>query len=432
MHATQVPGMKRLVIMVLPTCDGLPEQSRINAAVPSPSTHEIRQIKMSDPVSVLGQHWQRTAGLASATVKLEVGPPPPSAFRLSASDVVLCLLQVTGLGTGVWKLAPSDNSASSGTTSEHNGRGGAENGIVLKRLNEPPEPKERATLEARLMQHLRAVGVPVALPLAADSGEFVVRHNAEGCWYKVAEFVASDNRVQDDGDSPAGQVRPDELGDADLFHNFGAAIGRCHKGLASFPRNATIPSWLPTDKPCKFVKETALPALAEQPAGSAAAAVAVAVSTGKPAAALSMAAECYAKNLQLVHRDLHAGNVLTIDGNVSAIIDWDHLCWGSPTFDLAYFSNQLGKWVALESDAQTLAQWEKSVAFLLAGYRSVLSTSDVGDLAEFPGLMLAAPISFAGWIVLDCPELGPEPDLALAAHIANHFERLEKMWVQST
>ena len=144
----------------------------------------------------------------------------------------------------------------------------------------------------------------------------------------------------------------------------------------------------------------ALPALAREPVGSAAAAVAAAVAVGEPAAGLAAAAATVAARVQLVHRDVHAGNVLMLaveptsgggggGPKVAGIVDWDHLCWGCPAFDLAYFANQLGKWVALSlrGDPAQLADWEQAVLHLLVGYRAACPAA---SLAGFTGLMLVA------------------------------------------
>ena len=255
---------------------------------------------------------------------------------------------------------------------------------VLKRTDstdEPPDPPCRPVFERMVLRHLLLEQIPVAMTIATDTGELAVQ-TADGWWVLMGWLCGSlgvrPPVANAPWNSPSGLVRAEEeLGDERLFRAYGAAIGRCHAALASF-RAEAVPAWVPTDKPCLFVVEQVLPALAAEPAGSAAAELAALVATGRPAAALAEAVAAAAAGIQLVHRDMHAGNLLlhwVVRCGISAddaednephyrlagVVDWDHLCLGSPVFDLAYFANQLGKWVAVSGDRPKLQRWEQSV-----------------------------------------------------------------------
>ena len=49
--------------------------------------------------------------------------------------------------------------------------------------------------------------------------------------------------------------------------------------------------------------------------------------------------------MQLIHRDLHDGNVICSGDQVVGIVDCDHFSFGTPMIDIAYFLHNTVKWI---------------------------------------------------------------------------------------
>ena len=76
---------------------------------------------------------------------------------------------------------------------------------------------------------------------------------------------------------------------------------------------------------------------------------------------------------QLIHRDVHWGNFLFFEGNLSGYIDFDLSQRNIRIFDICYF---LAGLLAEETDdAFTKEDWLEWVKSLIDGYESVISLS---------------------------------------------------------
>lgn len=337
------------------------------------------------------------------------------------------------LGDGVWRVGQ---------------RVGAEE-FVLKLVRRSgrawdSDVSTQLELEESVLNHLAISGLRVAPPVRADDSRLFAPTADDQAYCTLTRWLPSERVAQDDdADSPSGQATADQLRDARRFHNCGGAIAHMHAALKSYCSGESLHS-ARSDNLRDSIDQQALPSLAKQPEGSHARLLLSMLREDAPAgAALAAGLAAIDATVQLVHRDCHFGNLLTSQtGAVVGVVDWDHLCVGSPAFDLAYFANQLGKWIAfraasassaLQNEAHAdLAQWELCVRYLMDGYREVGTKlgQELPEALATVGVMLVAPLSFAGWILAEAPELDASPDIALAVHIARDCERLQAKWSQ--
>lgn len=77
---------------------------------------------------------------------------------------------------------------------------------------------------------------------------------------------------------------------------------------------------------------------------------------------------------QLIHRDLHLGNLLFSDGVITGYIDFDLSQINSKIFDIAYIT--VGWIVDSYSDNVIMNIWKKTVRLILQGYQEVLELSE--------------------------------------------------------
>lgn len=91
----------------------------------------------------------------------------------------------------------------------------------------------------------------------------------------------------------------------------------------------------------------------------------------KTVGSLESVYDCLPK--QLIHRDVHFGNFLFLDGNLSGYIDFDLSQRNIRIFDICYFLTGL---LAEEADGTfPKAQWLEIAGSVLAGYESIMSLS---------------------------------------------------------
>lgn len=97
---------------------------------------------------------------------------------------------------------------------------------------------------------------------------------------------------------------------------------------------------------------------------------------------------------QLIHRDVHFGNFLFFEGNLSGYIDFDLSQRNIRIFDICYFLTGL---LAEETDdAFTKTEWMEIVESVLAGYETILKLSEK-EKASIPCVMECIEILFVAY-----------------------------------
>lgn len=97
---------------------------------------------------------------------------------------------------------------------------------------------------------------------------------------------------------------------------------------------------------------------------------------------------------QLIHRDVHFGNFLFFEGNLSGYIDFDLSQRNIRIFDVCYFLTGL---LAEETDiAFTRAEWIENVKEVIAGYESIICVSRK-EKDAIPCVMECIEILFAAY-----------------------------------
>jgi Ser/Thr protein kinase RdoA (MazF antagonist) len=266
----------------------------------------------SDPIRDILQHWRDTVGEAPARAPL----------------------QVTGTVLGITTAAGSR--------------------FVFKEVAKGQPVAERlARLEAehRVLRHLAAHGVPVAVPLPTDAGRLFVRDGA--AVYTLSPMLPVGGRDPAPGPDPWPDPPPERRA-----ANLGAAIGRLHRALAAF--RGDLRSWR-QDLPTRIL-DVAPPRIRAHLDDARTAALEAALTALAPGlrAALTGLPE------QPIHGDCHGGNILVAGGEVTGFVDLDHLPTGPRVYDLAFLLADRLKWRL--DDPEHVARWRATLPHLLAGY----------------------------------------------------------------
>ena len=99
---------------------------------------------------------------------------------------------------------------------------------------------------------------------------------------------------------------------------------------------------------------------------------------------------------QLIHRDVHFGNFLFFEGNLSGYIDFDLSQRNIRIFDICYFLTGL---LAEETDdAFTKIEWIENAKAVIAGYESIINLSEKEKNA-IPCVMECIEILFAAYFI---------------------------------
>lgn len=99
---------------------------------------------------------------------------------------------------------------------------------------------------------------------------------------------------------------------------------------------------------------------------------------------------------QLIHRDVHFGNFLFFEGNLSGYIDFDLSQRNIRIFDICYF---LAGLLAEETDDTfTKEDWLESVKSLIAGYESIIDLSP-NEKSAIPCVMECIEILCAAYFI---------------------------------
>lgn len=99
---------------------------------------------------------------------------------------------------------------------------------------------------------------------------------------------------------------------------------------------------------------------------------------------------------QLIHRDVHFGNFLFSEGNLTGYIDFDLSQRNIRIFDICYFLTGL---LAEETDNPFhKSEWLESVKAVISGYESIISLSEKEKNA-IPCVMECIEILFIAWFI---------------------------------
>jgi Ser/Thr protein kinase RdoA (MazF antagonist) len=240
----------------------------------------------------------------------------------------------------------------------------------LLRASGPWRPGASLADEHRVLRHLHAAGLSVAVPVPTDDGALCVEHRDRA--YVLAPRLAMDNEA------------PELLPDAgEVCSDIGSAIGGLHVALAQYP--GRVKSYEHDLWQHAFEESyPKLPGDVRVPLIDPHVDVARTVLRDLPA--------------QLIHGDCNSGNVLLSNRQVSGFIDFDHLPVGQRIYDLTYYLVHRIRDLIIQSSEDDI----RSTAFLgvlgsyVAGYHAANPLSE-GEREALPAAMLAAQVSLTSW-----------------------------------
>jgi Ser/Thr protein kinase RdoA (MazF antagonist) len=237
------------------------------------------------------------------------------------------------------------------------------------------EPQQ-LRLEYEVLLHVHEAGLPVALPLPDKQGRIAVPWGEQ--YYGLAPCLPD----------TGGELMP--MDHDQLLCNYGRTIARMHRALATFPLHE-LGHIGRTDLESE-VFEIGVPIILRYLPGGQADAFQAIINdlTSGMRSAFRQLSE------QLIHRDCHAGNLLSCGTEVSGIVDWDHLVIGPRVLDIAYFAVQLAKNDV--HDSEKMAQWFHNLPLLLQGYECESPLLDE-EKSAFPYVLISVPILFAYWAI---------------------------------
>lgn len=277
---------------------------------------------------------------------------------------------------------------------------------VLKRidgLNDLGERRYRLASEYRVLLHLWKSGLPVALPVPTDQGQLFAAGGPDDPIYTLTPLHPAD-----EGDGSA-------LHPPDVYTNIGAAIGRLHAALRSYPHD--FPSWT-----IDLIPRTFDEAIRDVTAGLATPELRrllTVVDRRRDAMVDSMAD----LPSQRIHGDCHGGNILVHRGDVSGLVDLDHLPIGPRIYDLAYFiANQTalpGRQQLVDLTGPLL----RAVRNLVAGYDSTNELSSQ-ERASLVGVALTVQLQLIGWHLSQPGLSGSQLHLNGLHWLNEHYEAL--------
>ncbi len=226
--------------------------------------------------------------------------------------------------------------------------------------------------EYRFLETLAALGIPVAVPIRARTGEPYVQVGDE--FFDLFPRLA--------GTAYSEHYTPGGIGRARLF---GQAIARLQLALRGCDQIVSLPDMdLPGDiQQCSPVVRSIWPA-DQRPPGQI---------LGELEAGL---ANCFTMlPQQLIHGDAHPGNMLFQDGQLSGWIDFELMERGPRLFDLCYCSTAL-LMNGLDDPAR-LQAWPGLVRALVEGYESVTPLLAV-ERGSLRMMQMAIEVPIIAWL----------------------------------
>jgi homoserine kinase type II len=212
--------------------------------------------------------------------------------------------------------------------------------------------RKRLQFEHDVLAHLRKKDAPVAEPIPSQTGATYAAVN--GSLFTLSKYLEHDS----------SRAITEEL-----HLNIGHAIAALHEALAEYPcvdlRSRTwetrpghdlFAQWLPWSR--GPLRGQTL-AIVEQLVKLA------------PSGLLSRIG-CL--KTQLIHRDLHPGNILVRGTRVAGFVDCDHFSIGPRVFDLAYLGGQLIRYSFAHPEGE--AFWWRYMGGVLSGYASRVAVTE--------------------------------------------------------
>ena len=251
------------------------------------------------------------------------------------------------------------------------------NDLLLKDVGDTPV--ERLLFEFGVLEHLADSGVPVAVPLKTSDGEQVVA--AQG-----TRFTLSPCLITDSDSEPSDWE--------DRLASYGEAFARLHLALASYPEDDLArKTW--SSNPLKESLDRCIPRLLRSLSKEQAAKL----SGVRRSIEADMRDALEDLPVQLIHRDLHAGNVLCSGDRVVGIVDCDNFSIGSPMIDIAYFLHHTVKWLAQADGTMVNNEggtkwWLSWMPRLIQAYHQVRPLS-AREMASLPYMMIWVMLMFA-------------------------------------
>ncbi len=248
--------------------------------------------------------------------------------------------------------------------------------LILKDVGQ--QSLERLVFECDVLGHLYAQGIPVAVPIKTREG----RPLAD---FEGSRFTLTPCLLAEDAEEPGEWV--------ERVPSYGETFACLHLALATYP-NTVLAATTWSSDPFGETFDRYVPNLLRVlPAARAAkiAAIASAIEGGMRRALDGLP-------MQLIHRDLHDGNILCSGDRVVGIVDCDHFSLGTPMIDIAYFLHHTVKWIKEEDGTMVGNEggkewWFSWVPNLLRAYDEVRPLSKRAR-AALPYLMVWVIISF--------------------------------------
>ena len=218
---------------------------------------------------------------------------------------------------------------------------------ALKYIGTDEEQKRlRLDFEHNILAHLNRAGVPVANPIPTQTG---------------ATYIALDNNLYTlsqhlEHDSPWPPTT------AERNFNIGQAIAKLHQSLADFKcENLGFKLW--ANRPGYEMQER-LPWCREKLTGEDLNIIEKMVAS-TPSNLLQTIDQM---ETQIIHRDLHGGNILLKGSQVTGFIDCDHFSIGPRVYDLAYLAGQIIRFTFVTPPKPRIENWCDLMTGVLSGY----------------------------------------------------------------
>lgn len=274
-----------------------------------------------------------------------------------------------------WNITPEN------LTSIYSSAWNIDDSYVLKHRENVKEIEKSIALTARLRQ----AGIPVVKYLPTiDKRSFLT--DEDGYWCLMERL-------------PGGHFKPFEVEGLSFFHELGRLIARLHMAFQEI--EADFPG---KDHDCaEEFSNYILPEIQENR---------LPLSPEILAFLETELINLYPKlPRQLIHRDMHPGNLLFHEGVLNGYIDFDLSQRNTRIFDICYFC--LSMLLGQLDNTQNCNRWFSMCQTLLRGYQTLLPLSET-ETASIPMMMLFIEALFvAFW-----SKMGNSPEVLQASRLA--------------
>lgn len=243
--------------------------------------------------------------------------------------------------------------------------------FLLKQLPEFP-PGVGPIEEYRVLQHLQANGISVAIPVVTDDGRICASHGEFN--YSLLPQLPADETGH-----------PGARRSKETCQSVGAAIAQLHRELARCP-------WPIHSFTHKMTLDFSEPNVPEQ--------IRECIT---PEFQQTLEESLTDLPIQRIHGDCNTGNILLYRARVSGFIDLDHLPIGPRVYDIAYYLvYRLQDLLELHNAAGVEQIFEPEFAEYLSGYQSEapmpLTSQELSAIAP---AMFTAAAGLAAWHSLE-------------------------------